>query len=241
VAQFGYTTAAPAAAINLMIASAGREALSFLALAGVMLVQDPLMSLIGVLLGPLAFLTARKLRGRLQRIAVRGFDGQARLQEIVLDTLHGMRLSTMTPEHLARASVEGMLCGLADGLDALREQGVRVERLLLIGGGAQSEAVRRIAPQVFGLAARESRRDHRNPQQLLLEQRDAERPFQHRLERRMRIDDRLAAGAPIQIRMHHLPDDRPRADDRNLHDKVVETRRLQPRQRRHLRARFDLE
>lgn len=66
-------------------------------------------------------------------------------------TLHGMRLSTMTPAHLARAAVEGMLCGLADGLDALVAQGAQVSRLLLIGGGAKSEAVREIAPQVFGL------------------------------------------------------------------------------------------
>ncbi|MCB7138231.1 xylulokinase [Cellulosimicrobium marinum] len=66
-------------------------------------------------------------------------------------TLHGIRLGTTTPEHLARAFVEGMLCGLADGLDALRALGVRVERVQLIGGGAQSEAVRRIAPQVLGL------------------------------------------------------------------------------------------
>lgn len=66
-------------------------------------------------------------------------------------TLHGLRLGTSTPEHMARAFVEGMLCGLADGLDALRALGVRVERVQLIGGGAQSEAVRRIAPQVLGL------------------------------------------------------------------------------------------
>jgi xylulokinase len=66
-------------------------------------------------------------------------------------TLHGIRLGTTTPEHMARAFVEGMLCGLADGLDALRALGVRVERVQLIGGGAQSEAVRRIAPQVLGL------------------------------------------------------------------------------------------
>lgn len=65
--------------------------------------------------------------------------------------LHGLRLANTTPAHLARASVEGMLCALADGLDALRAQGVPVERLQLIGGGAQSEAVRRIAPTVFGL------------------------------------------------------------------------------------------
>ncbi|GHS89793.1 xylulokinase [Actinomycetota bacterium] len=65
--------------------------------------------------------------------------------------LHGMRLANTTPAHLARAAVEGLLCALADGLDALRDQGVPVERLYLIGGGAQSEAVRRVAPSVLGL------------------------------------------------------------------------------------------
>jgi xylulokinase len=65
--------------------------------------------------------------------------------------LHGMRLANTTPAHLARAAVEGMLCALADGLDALRAQGVPVERVFLIGGGAQSEAVRRITPAVLGL------------------------------------------------------------------------------------------
>ena len=44
-----------------------------------------------------------------------------------------------------------MLCGLADGLDAIRAAGVGVRRVLLIGGGARSEAVRRIAPAVFGV------------------------------------------------------------------------------------------
>ncbi len=64
--------------------------------------------------------------------------------------LHGMRLANTTPAHLARAAVEGMLCALADGLDGMRAQGVPVERIQLIGGGAQSEAVRRIAPTIFG-------------------------------------------------------------------------------------------
>ncbi len=64
--------------------------------------------------------------------------------------LHGLRLSNTTPAHLARAAVEGLLCGLADGLDALVAQGVAVERILLVGGGARSEAVRAIAPSVLG-------------------------------------------------------------------------------------------
>ncbi|MFD6142330.1 xylulokinase [Promicromonospora sp. NPDC060271] len=66
-------------------------------------------------------------------------------------TLHGIRLATSTRAHLARAYIEGMLCGLADGLDALRAQGVTVDRVMLIGGAAQSPAVQQIAPQVFGL------------------------------------------------------------------------------------------
>jgi xylulokinase len=64
--------------------------------------------------------------------------------------LHGLTLDTADPAHLARAAVEGLLCGLADGLDALTAQGSNVQRVLLVGGGAASEAVRRIAPTVLG-------------------------------------------------------------------------------------------
>ena len=64
--------------------------------------------------------------------------------------LHGLRLANATPACLARAAVEGLLCGLADGLDALVAEGVEVRRVLLVGGGARSEALRRIAPAVLG-------------------------------------------------------------------------------------------
>ena len=63
--------------------------------------------------------------------------------------LVGLRLANMEPENLARAAVEGVLCGLADGLDALRAQGVPVRRLLLVGGGSRSAAVRALAPQLL--------------------------------------------------------------------------------------------
>jgi xylulokinase len=57
----------------------------------------------------------------------------------------------MSPANLARAAVEGMLCGLADAVDALAGQGVRVERVLLIGGAAASRAVREVARTVFAV------------------------------------------------------------------------------------------
>jgi xylulokinase len=65
--------------------------------------------------------------------------------------LHGLTLTTSDPAHLARAAVEGLLCGLADGLEAIAAQGNPVRRVLLVGGGARSEAVRRLAPAVLGM------------------------------------------------------------------------------------------
>jgi xylulokinase len=63
----------------------------------------------------------------------------------------GAQLHNLTPGNLARAAVEGLLCGLADGLAAMRDCGVAVERALLVGGGARSRAVQEIAPLVLGV------------------------------------------------------------------------------------------
>ena len=64
-------------------------------------------------------------------------------------TLTGLTGANMTPQNLARAAVEGMLCGMADAIEALRDTGAEVRRVLLIGGAARSEAVQAIAPSLF--------------------------------------------------------------------------------------------
>jgi len=64
-------------------------------------------------------------------------------------SVHGLTLRSGTRENLARAAHEGMLCGLGAGLDALRGVGVKDQRLLLIGGGAQGRALQTVAAQVF--------------------------------------------------------------------------------------------
>lgn len=61
------------------------------------------------------------------------------------------RLASTTRPGLARAAMEGMLCGLADGLDAIVALGARVDRAILVGGGARSAAVGAIAAQVLGV------------------------------------------------------------------------------------------
>jgi xylulokinase len=65
-------------------------------------------------------------------------------------SVHGLTLRTSTPAYWARAAIEGLLCGLADGIEAVVAQGVVVERVLLIGGAARSPAVQQLAPGIFG-------------------------------------------------------------------------------------------
>ena len=64
-------------------------------------------------------------------------------------TLVGLTRDAMTPANLARASIEGMLCGLADAVDALRAQGVRPRRILIVGGAAANAAVQQVATTIF--------------------------------------------------------------------------------------------
>jgi xylulokinase len=66
-------------------------------------------------------------------------------------TLLGVTRWNLTPAHVARAAIEGVLCGLADALDAVRATGPAPERLHLIGGAAASPAVQQIAATVFNL------------------------------------------------------------------------------------------
>ncbi|HWD81827.1 MAG TPA: xylulokinase [Kribbella sp.] len=64
--------------------------------------------------------------------------------------IYGLTRATMQPATMARAAVEGLLCGLADAVDALRDQNVPVQRVLLLGGGARSRSVQALAPALLG-------------------------------------------------------------------------------------------
>ena len=64
--------------------------------------------------------------------------------------LSGVRTDA-TREHVARAAVEGVVCGLLDGLEALRAQVADARRLVMVGGGARSAAYRQILADLVDL------------------------------------------------------------------------------------------
>lgn len=65
-------------------------------------------------------------------------------------TFAGMNLNNSNPADIARAMIEGMLCGLTDAVDALIALGVSINRVLIIGGAAKNPAISIIASALIG-------------------------------------------------------------------------------------------
>jgi len=63
---------------------------------------------------------------------------------------HGLTTHTMTPAHMARATMEGVTLGLAYGLHRMRALGIAPEEIRLTGGGGKSAIWRQICADVFG-------------------------------------------------------------------------------------------
>ncbi len=65
--------------------------------------------------------------------------------------LRGLTTQNATAANFARAAIEAVLGTLAEAADLIAAQGASRERVLLIGGGARSEAARRLAPGILGV------------------------------------------------------------------------------------------
>lgn len=65
--------------------------------------------------------------------------------------LHGLTRASFTPENLARAAVLSIANSLADCLEVLRTVGAPVERIMAIGGGSKSAALRAVLPDTMGM------------------------------------------------------------------------------------------
>jgi len=113
-------------------------------------ILDSIAALLGVDHGELGRLALEAPAGSGGLVLQPYFEGERtpNLPEATA-SLFGMSLASTSRPNLARAAIEGMLSALADGLAALERNGVIAERILLIGGAAQNEAVQAIAAQVF--------------------------------------------------------------------------------------------
>jgi ATP-binding cassette subfamily B protein len=77
--------------LNLLINAIGRDFLMLISLVAVMVMQEPLMSLLGLLVTPPAMLILRKLVKRIKGLAYNQFTGTADILETMQESLQGIR------------------------------------------------------------------------------------------------------------------------------------------------------
>jgi xylulokinase len=108
-------------------------------------VTDTFARLLGVAVDQIGALALQAPAGAGGLILVPFLDGERTPNRpSASGTLLGLRTSTTSAE-IARAAIEGVICGLLDGLDALAATGLALGgRLILVGGGARSEGYRQV-------------------------------------------------------------------------------------------------
>jgi len=92
IARLSAATSSAAQILNMMITAVGRDILTLVGLLIVMIVQDPVMSLAALMVGPPAILVLRKMTGRVRKIARNRFTGGTRTLETMQETLQGIRI-----------------------------------------------------------------------------------------------------------------------------------------------------
>jgi ATP-binding cassette subfamily B protein len=93
--------------LSLLINAVGRDLLSLIALVIVMVTQDPLMSLLGLVVAPPAMIVLRKLVKRIKGLADYQFTGTADIMETMQESLQGIRtVKAFTLEQTMRDRIE---------------------------------------------------------------------------------------------------------------------------------------
>ncbi len=92
IARLTTGAAAVSQVINLLITAVGRDLMSLIGLTIVMIVQDPIMALIGFVMAPPAFFFLRKLIRRVRNIARMQFTGGTHIIETMQEALQGLRM-----------------------------------------------------------------------------------------------------------------------------------------------------
>jgi subfamily B ATP-binding cassette protein MsbA len=94
--QFGFTilgfTTSPTGVINTVLLGLGRDLMTLVGLVVVMVIQDPLLSLIGLVVMPPIVVSVRKLIKRVKKLFLTEFSGGMNILQLVQEMTQGLRV-----------------------------------------------------------------------------------------------------------------------------------------------------
>jgi ATP-binding cassette subfamily B protein len=143
LARISTGAAAANQALNLVIASLGRDVLTLIGLLAVMVAQDPLLSLVVFGIAPPIVLLLRKLVRRIRTVAYNQWVGKTRILETLQEVLQGMRVvKSFTLEERVRARFEDNVTAVEQESNKMARVGQRTSPLMeTLGGVAISLAM----------------------------------------------------------------------------------------------------
>ncbi len=122
--------------LNLVITAFGRDLLTLLGLVIVMVVQDPIMSLFGLVLAPPALYFLRKLVRRIRNLALSQFTGNADIIETMQEALQGLRtVKAFTLEDAMQARIDANIDVVRRNADKIARVSNRTSPLMETLGG----------------------------------------------------------------------------------------------------------
>jgi len=132
------TTGAIAAnlVLSLLISSIGRDLLTLVGLFAVMVIQDPVMSLIGLIIAPPAMIMLRKMVRRVRAIIRVQFTGGVQTIETLQETLQGLRVvKAFTLEDEMRRRFDASVSAVQHEADKWARVANRASPLMEVLGG----------------------------------------------------------------------------------------------------------
>ncbi len=122
--------------LNLLITAVGRDLLSLIGLVVVMLMQDPWMSLFGLILAPPAILVLRKLIRRVRHLAHTQFTNNSDILETMQESLQGIRtVKAFTLEDTMRARIDTNIAAVERNANKMARVSNRSSPLMEMLGG----------------------------------------------------------------------------------------------------------
>jgi ABC-type multidrug transport system fused ATPase/permease subunit len=122
--------------LNSLINAIGRDLLLLISLTVVMVMQDPIMSLLGLVVTPPAMLVLRKLVKRIKGLAHNQFTGTADILEIMQESLQGIRtVKAFTLEGAMRQRIDTSIAAVESNANKMARVSNRSSPLMEMLGG----------------------------------------------------------------------------------------------------------
>ncbi|WP_428697012.1 ABC transporter ATP-binding protein [Stappia sp.] len=135
--RLSHNATAARAALELVVTALGRDLLTVIALVAVMIAQDPLMSLIALVIMPPAIIIIAGLVRRVRRVAKTQFVSLTRILSIAQETISGIRVvKAFAVENRLRAEMDAAVADVELRANKITRLSARTSPVMETLGGA---------------------------------------------------------------------------------------------------------